>query len=588
MQKTHKGYLVSLFALLVLLVSALVPTFVYVKNHAGAVAATNATTSATPATARMVAKHTVNMATIPAARSKPLKQSPGADPWINVVSPAAYAQLKAVAANNRNAPVTSFVQRSTALSPLALSPSTPGLTTGFQGMAKSSTTCPAWSTCKAPDEALAASPNWVLQGVHASFAVYSPTGQLRAGWPKNFQTFFGIPNPPGGCDPNGPFLVNPRAFYDSNDGRFWVAIIQDEDAFGVGTNCPFQALYWIAVSQTNDPNGSWNVYSFDMANGTQNAVDYTQFGFDAQAIYFVGNMWNQAVTKFQYTEVFAANKSLMESGSSVTPHGFFNLQLNGVSVDTVQPVETEARSYSGPPVGLFVNSLDYNFGGHMCSTACNGLVVWALANPTSANPSLTSVLVNTTTYTLAPEADQPGCTLCVETNGPKISATPVYRSGLISFALETGVNNGTQVVPGIFWGQISPVLSSTGTITGASMFQSGYFNFQGDTAASCGAVMPDEDGNLFMVFEEMSSSIFPQVSYVARRVTFTAGLFPDGGVTLRAGDARSFGTSRWGDFNATSYDGVATDNVWFAGEYAASNGSWSTYIGTSHFTLASA
>lgn len=583
MQKLHKGYLVLLFALLVLLASVLVPTFVFAKNHAGAVVGTKNTTSATPATAPMVARHTVNMATIPAAGTKPLSQGPGIEPWIDVVSPAEYAQLKAAAANNPNAPVAPFVYNN-----ISVRTYTPGLTTSFQGMANSSSICPSWSSCKAPDQALATSPNWVLEGVNASFAVYSPSGQLQAGWPKNAQNFFGVPNPPGGCDPNGPFLVDPRAFYDSNDGRFWTAMLQDEDAFGVGTNCPFQALFWIAVSQTNNPNGLWNVYAFDMANGTQNGVDFTEFGFDAQAIYFTGNMWNQAGRRFQYAEVFAANKSLMESGSSVTAHGFFNLQLNGVAVDTVQPVETEAHSYSGPPVGLFVNSLNYNFGSKQCSAGCQGLVAWALANPASASPSLTSVFVTTTTYTLAPNADEPGCTRCIETNGPIISGTPVYHSGLISFGLETGVNNGTQVVPGIFWGQISPVLSDTGTITGASVLQSGYFDFQGDIAASYGALMPDNDGNLFMVFEEMSSTINPQVSYVARRVTFTAGLFPDAGVTLRVGDARSFGTSRWGDFEATSYDGVATDNVWFAGEYAASNRSWSTYIGTSRITLMSA
>ena len=56
-------------------------------------------------------------------------------------------------------------------------------------------------------------------------------------------------------------------------------------------------------------------------------------------------------------------------------------------------------------------------------------------------------------------------------------------------------------MPGIFWGQISPVLNSTGTITGASMAQSGYFNFQGDVAAYYGALMSDLEGDLFMVLK---------------------------------------------------------------------------------------
>ena len=241
----------------------------------------------------------------------------------------------------------------------------------------------------------------------------------------------------------------------------------------------------------------------------------------------------------------------MESGASVTPHGFFNLQLNGVAVDSVQPVEVEAPSSSAPNAGLFINSLNYKFGGGDCINGCQGLVAWALANPTSASPSLTSVFVNTNTYTLSPYADEPGCTQCLDTDETQITGIPIYNNGSISFALNTGMNNGSQVVAGTFWGQVSPVLSSTGAITGASMVQSGYFNFQSDIAAFYAALMPDLNGNLFMVFDVSSSSTNPQLDYVARSATFTAGLFPDSGNILRAGDTRTV-EWRWGDYNATS------------------------------------
>jgi hypothetical protein len=206
-----------------------------------------------------------------------------------------------------------------------------------------------------------------------------------------------------------------------------------------------------------------------------------------------------------------------------------------------------------------------------------------MANPISATPSLSSIVISTSGYTLAPYANEPGCKQCVDTLDTRITGAPVYHNGLISFALETGMSNGTQVVPTIFWGQVSPVLSDTGKVSSASVWQSGYFIFSGDTTVSFGTLMPDSDGNLFMVFELMSSTLNPETAYTARRVSFTPGRFHDGGIVLKAGAAPTT-NFRWGDYEATSWDGFSANTVWFAGEYAPSNRTWSTYIGRSAFT----
>ena len=109
---------------------------------------------------------------------------------------------------------------------------------------------------------------------------------------------------------------------------------------------------------------------------------------------------------------------------------------------------------------------------------------------------------------------------------------------------------------------------------------------------SFGALMPDKAGNLFMVFETMSSTLNPSVWYVARRTTDPPGQFPDKGLALKEGGALSYSNCpkhnkndtacSWGDYEATSYDGPSTNIVWFAGEYA-NNGVWSTYIGKAKF-----
>src|SRR5450759_1236260 len=128
-----------------------------------------------------------------------------------------YAAAKKAAATNKNAP-----KGGAALS-------APGVTnsviSGFNGMADSATICPYFGGCQPPDMALATSPQFVLQGVNTSYAIYDTTGHTVVG-PINDTTWYGVPPLPGNCDPLGPFLSDPRAFYDPNTGLFWTATLQ--------------------------------------------------------------------------------------------------------------------------------------------------------------------------------------------------------------------------------------------------------------------------------------------------------------------------------------------------------------------------
>jgi len=593
MRKKYQYLLISLFAILALLASALGVGFTFARGNSTTASQVGISAGGKAATARMVSMHVVNMSTVPVETAKQLSGLPTKKLPLAGTDPALYAQWKKAAAQNKNAPLIQNVQSALPKTTSA-GFDTPGATTRFQGITDSTSVCPFFGGCQPPDMALAASPNWVFQGVNTSFAVYSPGGTLQSGWPKTSQSFFGVPNP-GSCDSRGPFLSDPRAFYDPNDSRFWVAMLQAEGIGGINSSCPEKTLYWIGVSQTNNPNGLWNIYAFDMRAGanTTNYADYVQFGFDQQAIYFSANMFNQANTAFQYAEIFAASKSTMENGQFVSFFGFLQLSVTAnrtVFVDTVQPVETEAHKYGGPRGGLFINSFDKFFGdpfGDNCRTSnCHGLSVWTLTHPGTSSTTLSFAFVDTNSYVLPPQADEPGCTGCIETLDTRISGTPPYHNGLISFALESALNNGSQVVPGILWGQVTPELNDNGTLAGAVLYQQGYYAYSGDGAASFGALMPDADGDLFMVFEFMNSSTNPEVAYTARRVAFPLGSFHDGGIVLRSGDAPTT-DGRWGDFEATSYDGTTKDDVWFAGEYAPSsgprNGDWSTFIGKDKF-----
>jgi hypothetical protein len=470
----------------------------------------------------------------------------------------------------------------------------------FIGQQSSATTCPYFGKgCNPPDMALGASPNFVLQGVNMQWEVLDTSGEVQPGWPVSAQNFFGVPNVTKAdgtpCDvahKSQPFLSDPRALYDPADKRFWAAELQVEGgALGIAKDCPFKSVYYVSVSQTSDPNGSWNVYEFDMSMGRPFGADYTQLGINSQAVYFSANMFpNDPNSPAFYAELFEANKARMERGQGgFTADGFFNLQANGPGLtaktgpflaDTVNPAQNFDSSTGTDET--FVNTLDGPdpVNGHVCGflgsgfeDSCSGLAVWKMSNPTGHDhggpaPKLTATYVATPPFLVSPAADQPSCKQCVDTLDLRFTGTPVVRNGILYGAWETAVNNGSQVVPAIEWTQVS--LSKLGRENAA---RTGYYNFSGDGAASFGTLMPDAQGNsVTMLFEHMSGSVFPEARYITKSVGDRN--FRGAGVVLKAGESsyrpELCGTvispCRWGDYEATSFDGQG--KIWMAGEYA--------------------
>jgi hypothetical protein len=493
-------------------------------------------------------------------------------PVLTGASAAQYSKEKAAAAHNTS---TSFMTN--AFPAGSAGANIPVAQKNFDGLANSNSICPYYKNgCQPPDMALASSSQWVLEGVNMSFGVYDPLGNLLSGWPKNFSQFFGVTE---SCDPHGPFLYAPRAFYDPNQDRFWVAVLQVEGAFGVGQNCPFESNVWFAVTKTNNPNGVWYVYTiYGGLDGT--VSDYTQFGFDNHNVYFNLNQFSPDGSTFEYDLLWVGSKGEFEhpNNNGITLYGYGDLMApDGTLIDTMQPVESETSSHSSGKDALFVSSFNINSGGGNCVNGCSGVILWDFEDPYSFGGKVVEVVVPTITYALAPNADQPGCSQCVETLDTRISATPVYHDGLVTFALETAAQNKSQVVPAIFWAQILPQFVK-GHLQSASIYQGGIVGFEGDQAASFGALMADYNGSLLMVYDTMSSAINPSILYTGRHVTDPLNTFDGPGHYLQMGVAPTKDT-RWGEYSATSYDGPDFDHIWFVSQYSNKKGDWTTRIG---------
>lgn len=574
-RKHFKIALCSLLTLMALILSGFASGAVFAKGaQSSAKASGGITVAASKGTSQKSTGHAVNVKSLPAVKNA----AATAHQELPVLVSPKLAQGKQNAAHNKNAPKGGAA--------IADSASGKTVKVGFNGMADSATICPFFGGCQPPDMALATSPQFVFQGVNASFELWTTAGTPVMG-PVNAQVFFGVPDPtPAGCETfgSGPFLSDPRAFYDPNTGFFWAAELQAENVEGlIGANCTFLSKYWIANFNPNT--GAGCVYSFDMALGTTNFADYTQFGFNGSTISFTGNMFNQAGTAYEYAEAQFADKHTMEQCKPVTTTEFDHFSAGGVLVDTVQPVETETTLANDPGVLYLANTFNMNgdpFGNDCIFTACSGFVVWAYDPATqSLGGSFTGTGVPNPNYVSPPNADQPGCVQCIETIDTRITGTPVYSVGggqpLISFSLDTAVNNGgagfPSVVPGILWGQIQVTHFSSSPFP--NLYQSGYLFYSGDRATSFGAMMQDKNGNLFMVFDTMSANLNPSIMLASRTKATPLGVLGNVHFIVK-GPSATF-DSRWGDYEAASYSGFSSNHVWVASQYSIS-GDWATFI----------
>jgi hypothetical protein len=442
------------------------------------------------------------------------------------------------------------------------------------GMADSASICPYFGGCAPPDGAVAANHLYEMEGVNTSFALYKTNGALVPGWPKNSTTFFGIPNPsPAGCDPTGTgFTSDPRVFYDQNDKRWFVSILEVEGS-PVGNACNPISLYWVAISKTSNPNGAYYVYALDMSLGSGNWADFTQTGYDGALFCFSGNMFSFGGGGFIEAEYFCGSKAKLENGQGFSYGGGICPSIGGICLDTVQPVKTLGSKASMPGVEYFASAENILFGGGVCSGGCS---TWVLIDIIDAG-GVGITALGTPTYVNPPLADQPSCSACIDTDDPRISGTPVYRDGSIWAGLNEGVNNGTTVVSGILWAQVFPTLDSTNHLSGAFILQTNNLFFGSDASVYYGGLAADDNNNMVMVWDYSSSVANPSTYAMSHKVGDPLGL-QNCCFTLKAG-ATSTTNFRWGDFNGATSNEDPPDNLWVEGEYSTASGDWGTELG---------
>jgi hypothetical protein len=441
----------------------------------------------------------------------------------------------------------------TAFAPFSITAPTPAAwpnpSTNFAGI-------PA-TTWLPPDCTLAVGPEHVLASVNSSIAIYRKTGG-PAVIQRTLTVWFS-------SVVQGLTIFDPKALYDQHSNR-WVLL-----AVAVASN-PNRSLFLLSVSKTADPLGGWFNYALDaMKDGTtvtKNWVDYPSLGVDAHALYLTGNMF-KFNGPFQYAKIRIVPKTGPYSGGAVTFKDIVKLKnADGSMAFTIQPCHT----FGAPQVQYLINSYfpsDEN--------PESKLSLWSLTN-TLANPSMTLKTIDTTPYALPPDSIQKGGGTPLDTGDVRI-LNAVFRGGSVWCSLTTRENWGeVDNVSAIHWFQIeaaTPSLVQQAIYGGKKAFY------------SYPAVMPDNNGNMIMVFSRCGSTEFGSVFFTGRQASDPLGTLRPS-LKLIAGTANYLGLDKSGRNRwETTLESQATPPILdWSGFYSLfaqkkpPSGMWATWIGS--------
>ena len=317
-------------------------------------------------------------------------------------------------------------------------------------------------TVEPPDQALCAGNGFVVEAVNDVLNVFNSSGQsmlpdntatnIVSGFPRDvnhavdLNSFFGYgPAINRSTGVRSQFVTDPSCYFDAATQRFFVVVLTLESLpNGAFTQ---QNHIDIAVSQTPDPTGSWNVYRVNVADDGSNLGglnagpylgDYPHIGADANGFYVTTNAYPWNGPGFGGAQIYAFSKAQLAAGAaSVTmvhldTSGLVNAPSDvgptqpGFTVWPAQSPGTSSFNLGNGGTEYFVSSNAADEATHPSGTSggdyvSSQLVVWTLTNTSSLNTaspalSLTTRLVGVNTYAIPPKQRQPGSGTAVGAN----------------------------------------------------------------------------------------------------------------------------------------------------------------------------
>ena len=458
-----------------------------------------------------------------------------------------------------------------------------------------------------PDQGLCAGNGFVMESVNDVLAIYDRSGNQLVG-PVDLNTFYGYAaaiNRTTGA--YGPSITDPSCYYDADTQR-WFQIALTLDRVGTTSELAGTNHLDIAVSQTADPTGAWNIYRLPVQNnGTEGTPDhgcsegyclgdYPHIGADANAIFLTTNEFSLFGPGFYGAQIYAISKRGLASGAASPNVVLFNAGDPSVPAPafTVWPAVSPAGQYAttrgGTEYFLSSDAVFYESG------TSNTLWVWSVSNTSKIDRAPQALTLNVFPLTVQPYAvpsslaeQKPGNTPLRDCFAdPTCGAVYLgYPTIVYSTPRRLGVNDSRMqqvaYANGKLWGALDTDVMLEGGDHGSGV---NYFVinpgsgviFANDTLAlpdanlTYPAVAVTNSGRGVIAFTVVGPNDYPSAGYAGLDANAgaddvhvaAAGVGPwDGftGIPYLGG-----GRPRWGDYGAAVVDG---NSVWLASEYIA-------------------
>jgi hypothetical protein len=281
----------------------------------------------------------------------------------------------------------------------------------------------------------------------------------------------------------GEFVTDPSCIYDAQTQRFFVVVLSlDSQVPG-----PCQGVFScvnhldIAVSQTNDPTGSWNIYKVDVTNDGTNTGgvnpgpylgDYPHIGADANGFYITTNAYPWHANGFSGAQIYALSKAQLAAGAAtvtmqhIDTSGMVNAPSDAGSTQpgfTLWPAQSPGTSQfslanNGTEYLLSSNAADEAqkpVSGTAGTRTSNQLVVWTLTNTASLNTATPAVgisnkILTVGQYGVPPQAQQPGSGSAPGINVPQgfclndETTATIAGTGCYRLLVSTAIHNATK------------------------------------------------------------------------------------------------------------------------------------------------
>jgi len=486
-----------------------------------------------------------------------------------------------------------------------------------------------------PDQGLCANGTYVLETINDVMAVYRPDGTIASG-PEALNAFYGYPfaiNRTTGV--RGPFATDPSCLFDSATQR-WFHVMLTLDTLSNGEYTGTNHLD-LAVSQTADPTGGWNIYTVPVQNdgtcsgiwydGTPNnacLADYPHIGADANGFYITTNSYSFFGNDFWGAQIYAFSKLALAAGdptvavTRIDTHGLDH----GNSGFTLAPAQAppgglQESHAGGTEYFLSSNAADeaHGNGASIGPRSSNQILVWALTNTASLGTSspavtLTHTVLSVATYAFPPSSPQKAgstplrdclnskpCSIALngspdpfqekeynlDSNDTRMMQT-TFAAGQLWGSLDTSLSHAGSKRAGVEWFVVTPAVSNGGSLT-ASVSNSGRLGLP-DSNLIYPAIGVTSAGHGVMAFTVVGADRFPSAGYALMN---SAGVGAVHVAKAGAGPADGFSgyiienypnpiRPRWGDYGGAA---VVGNQIWIASEYIGQTCTLAQYEATS-------